>query len=171
MCVCVCFNWNCGLLTPSILKAPDCASTAFHEEGFSLLPSLCSHNKTVSTKTMQSHASDISSNPSAVPTDFRFSGCHSVTVPFSHTSDRALHSVKTWHWFTGCTLFILYICVSVQMCIQYVIHAWVYVYYPAAHTCGFLHMCHSVTHLLSQSNHILITAVEDITTCSPTGSG
>lgn len=58
-----------------------------------------------------------------------------------------------------------YICVY-----RYVAQAWVYVHHRAAHAFESVHKCHSGNHLLSQSNHILIAAVKDVATCSPTGS-
>lgn len=162
----VCF-FNRRLHAAFLLKAQSCAIEFIMREASLYCWVFVHIVKRLTAKTMQSHASDVSRDPIAIPTDRRFS--HSVTVPLSHRSHKPLHPVKTWHRVSECTVCILHICVCVHMCV-YVAHVWVYVYYRAIRTCESVHKCHSGNHLLSQSNHILIAAVEDVATCSPTGS-
>lgn len=101
--------------TASLLEAQSCASKAFNEGGFSLLLTLCSHNKTVNCKDNAEpcirHQQGIQL-PSPQTGDL---GCHSVTVPLSHTSHRALHPVKTWHGFAQRTVRTLYECVCAHV--------------------------------------------------------
>lgn len=125
---------------------------------------LCSHNKTVNCKDNAEPCMHQKSSPQTGDL-----GCHSVTVPLSHTSHRALHPVKIWHSFAERTVCTLYRCV--HMCVLYMRPcAWGCIRDRAAHTCGSVHKRHSGNHLLSQSNHILIAAEKDVAACSPTGS-
>lgn len=47
-------------------------------------------------------------------------------------------------------------------------HEFTYSFRGSTHICVSVYKCHSGNHLLSQSNHILMAAVKDIATCSPT---
>lgn len=82
-------------------------------EGFSLLPTLCSHNKTVHCKDNTDPCiKRYQGNPLPHPQTPDLA-CHSIMVRRSHTTNGALHPLKTWH---SCCI-MLTLCLPSRVCV------------------------------------------------------
>lgn len=157
-----CFFSNSGAQTAFFFKAQNCAREPFNEGGFSLLLSLCSHNKTVTGENNSEPCVSHELRILLLSPQARGSGCHCVPGTVSHTRHTAFQLQTHTSEYNVCTLHIcVHVCVSdLRMCVCK--------NRRAAHTS--VQRFHSGNNLLSQNNPILIAAVKDSTTGSLTGS-